>query len=110
MDGRTWMKFDLSGSDTGKEQDQPGPRARPNRTPAAESTFLTGAKAVKKLGTEKVEGVEKPTMDTWIDGDDRTKQFRTRADQPYGRICLTAIRSRTLLQKPKTAGRYRALG
>src|SRR5262249_3454046 len=28
---------------------------------------------------------------------------------PYGRICSTGARSRTLLQKPKTAGRCRVL-
>ncbi|MDG9708209.1 DUF1396 domain-containing protein [Streptomyces sp. DH10] len=58
MDGKTWMKFDLSGSDAGKKPDRPGPASQAEQNPAAESTFLTSAKDVKKVGTEKVEGVE----------------------------------------------------
>ncbi|MFJ8463052.1 LolA-like protein [Streptomyces swartbergensis] len=130
MDGKTWMKFDLSGSDAGKELDQPGSTSQAEQNPAAESTFLTGAKDVKKVGTEEVEGVEtthftgtftlaelraslkgkdasirenreksikqyekmgveKFTMDTWIDGDDRTKQFRMKGQADKGPLDMT---------------------
>ncbi|MEU6176526.1 DUF1396 domain-containing protein [Streptomyces coeruleorubidus] len=130
MDGKTWMKFDLSGADAGKKPDQPGPTSQAEQNPAAESTFLTSAKDVKKVGTEKVEGVEtthysgtftlaelraslkgkdarirenreksikqyekmgveKFTMDTWIDGDDRTKQFRMKGAADKGPLDMT---------------------
>ncbi|MDQ0750596.1 hypothetical protein QF034_004827 [Streptomyces africanus] len=58
MDGKTWMKFDLSGSKAGKDLDQLGSANQAEQNPAAESTFLTGAKDVKEVGSEKVEGVE----------------------------------------------------
>lgn len=130
MDGKTWMKFDLSGSDAGKELDQLGSTSQAEQNPAAESTFLTGAKDVKKVGSEKVDGVEtthytgtvtladlraslkkddaetrerreksikqyekmgidKLTMDMWIDGDDHTKQFRTKGDTDKGPLDMT---------------------
>ncbi|MFH9062205.1 DUF1396 domain-containing protein [Streptomyces coeruleorubidus] len=130
MDGKTWMKFDLSGSDAGKEMDQLGSANQAEQNPAAESTFLTGAKDVKKVGSEKVEGVEtthytgtftlaelraslkgkdasirenreksikqyekmgveKFTMDTWIDGDDHTKQFRMKGAADKGPLDMT---------------------
>ncbi|MER8222083.1 DUF1396 domain-containing protein [Streptomyces sp. NPDC094143] len=130
MDGKTWMKFDLSGSEAGKELDQLGSPSQAEQNPAAESTFLTGAKDVKKVGTEKVDGVEtthysgtvtladlraslkkedaqtrerreksikqyekmgvdKLTMDMWIDGDDHTKQFRTKGDTDKGPLDMT---------------------
>ncbi|KUL28227.1 hypothetical protein [Streptomyces regalis] len=51
-------------------------------------------------------GVDELTLDVWVDGDDRVKA----APHPgLGPICSTATVSRTLLQKPKTAGRCRAL-
>ncbi|MFE1247728.1 DUF1396 domain-containing protein [Streptomyces sp. NPDC058741] len=130
MDGKSWMKFDLSGSDAGEELDQMGSTSQAEQNPAAESTFLTGAKDVKKVGTEKVDGVEtthytgtvtldslraslgkedaetrerreksikqyekmgveKLTMDMWIDGDDHTKQFRTKSDTDKGPLDMT---------------------
>ncbi|MYS89505.1 MULTISPECIES: hypothetical protein [Streptomyces] len=130
MDGKTWMKFDLSGSDAGKDLDQLGSANQAEQNPAAESTFLTGAKDVKKVGSEKVEGVEtthytgtvtlkdlraslkggkadtreqreksikqyeklgvdKLTMDMWVDGDDHTKQFRMKGDADKGPLDMT---------------------
>ncbi|MGA5893943.1 DUF1396 domain-containing protein [Streptomyces venetus] len=58
MDGKSWLKFDLSGSDAGKDLDQMGSTSQAEKNPAAESGFLTGAKDVKKVGAEKVDGVE----------------------------------------------------
>ncbi|MET8410691.1 DUF1396 domain-containing protein [Streptomyces sp. NPDC005195] len=55
LDGKSWMKFDLSaaagGPGTGKLPSQAG------QDPSQESTYLTGSKDVKKVGTEKVDGV-----------------------------------------------------
>jgi hypothetical protein len=59
MDGKSWIKFDLSGTGVDKQLDQLGstsPQAQQN--PAAEATFLTGAKDTKKVGTETVDGVK----------------------------------------------------
>lgn len=130
MDGKTWMKFDLSGSQAGKELDQLGSANQAEQNPAAESTFLTGAKDVKKVGSEKVEGVDtthytgtvtlkdlraslkdgkadtreqreksikqyeklgvdKLTMDMWVDGDDHTKQFRMKGEADKGPLDMT---------------------
>ncbi|MFD8421514.1 DUF1396 domain-containing protein [Streptomyces sp. NPDC059466] len=55
LDGKSWMKFDLSGAakgaGAGKVPSQAG------QDPSQESTFLTGSKDVKKVGAEKVDGV-----------------------------------------------------
>ncbi|MFC8063482.1 DUF1396 domain-containing protein [Streptomyces sp. NPDC057293] len=131
MDGKSWMKFDLSalGAD-GEELDQLGSASQADKNPATESTFLTGAKDVEKVGTETVDGVEtthykgtvtvaelektlagedkatrekrqksleqyeklgvdKLNMDLWIDGDDRTKQFRMRGQADKGPLDMT---------------------
>lgn len=130
MDGKSWMKFDFSGSKAGKELDQLGSAGQAEQNPAAESTFLTGAKDVKKVGSEKVDGVEtthytgtvtlkdlraslkdskaatreqreksikqyeklgvdKLTMDMWVDGEDHTKQFRMKSDTDKGPLDMT---------------------
>lgn len=130
MDGKTWIKFDLSAlSDKDLGGGAPG-AGQAEQNPAAESTFLTGAKDVKKVGTEKVDGVEtthysgtvtldtlrdsfkdedkatreqreksvqqyekmgidKLTMDMWVDGDDKTKQFRMKGDADKGPLDMT---------------------
>lgn len=58
MGGKHWIKFDMSalGADKQLNADQPGGGAA-DRNPATESTFLTGSKDVKKVGTETVDGV-----------------------------------------------------
>lgn len=130
MDGKSWMKFDLSGTGADKELAELGSPGQAEQNPAAESTFLTGAKDVKKVGTEEVDGVrtthykgtvgladlrdslkgsdaetrkqreksieqyedlgvDKLAMDIWIDGDDRTKRFRTRGDTDKGPLDTT---------------------
>ncbi|MEU6453003.1 DUF1396 domain-containing protein [Streptomyces sp. NPDC047065] len=131
MDGKSWMKFDLSalGAD-GEELDQLGSASQADKNPATESTFLTGAEDVEKVGTETVDGVktthykgtitladlektladedeatrekrqksleqyekmglDKLTMDMWIDGDEHTKQFRMRGDAAKGPLDMT---------------------
>jgi hypothetical protein len=130
MDGKRWLKFDLSGSEAAKDMDRMGSTSQAEQNPAAESTFLTGAKDVKKVGSEKVEGVEtthytgtvtlddlraslkddkaetrkqreksikqyeklgvdKLTMDMWVDGEDHTKQFRMKGQADKGPMDMT---------------------
>ena len=59
MDGKSWIKFDMSALRGGKglNADQLG-AGQANQNPAANSTFLTGSKNVKKVGTETVGGVK----------------------------------------------------
>ncbi|MFJ5998113.1 DUF1396 domain-containing protein [Streptomyces sp. NPDC092370] len=130
MDGKRWLKFDLSGSDAAKDLDRMGSTSQAEQNPAAESTFLTGAKDVKEVGSEKVDGVEtthytgtvtladlraslkdekaetrkqreksikqyeklgvdKFTMDMWVDGEDHTKQFRMKGQADKGPMDMT---------------------
>jgi outer membrane lipoprotein-sorting protein len=58
MDGKSWLKLDLSALGADKELDGLGSAGQADRNPAAESTLLTGAEDVKKVGTERVDGVE----------------------------------------------------
>lgn len=131
MDGKSWIKFDMSalGAGKGMSADQLG-GGEADKNPAAESTFLTGSKNVKKVGTETVEGVKTThykgsitldglrktlkseskatreqreksleqyekmgidaiTMDAWIDGGSRTKQFRMRGTAEKGPLDMT---------------------
>ncbi|KMS77871.1 lipoprotein [Streptomyces leeuwenhoekii] len=128
--GKSWLKFDLSDLGAGAESNQLGTASQADKNPAAESTFLKGAKDVKKVGDEKVDGVEttrysgtltldelraslkdeakearerkeksieqyeklgvdKVTMDIWVDGEDHTKQFRMRGDAKKGPLDVT---------------------
>ncbi|MFF4347915.1 DUF1396 domain-containing protein [Streptomyces sp. NPDC001530] len=133
LDGKHWMKFDLSGhtkTASGLALDTTKIRDRADQNPAQESTFLTGSKDVKKVGSETVDGVktthykgtvtlddlraslkskdkatrekreksldqyekmgvDKLTMDAWIDGDDHTKQFRMQGDATKGTLDVT---------------------
>ncbi|WP_030145439.1 hypothetical protein [Streptomyces violaceorubidus] len=130
MDGKSWIKFDLSAMGAGDELNQLGGASQADKNPATESTFLTGAKDVEKVGTETVDGVktthykgtvaladlekslgdedkatrekrqksleqydkmglDKLTMDMWVDGDDQTKQFRMRGDADKGPLDMT---------------------
>ncbi|MFR0359131.1 DUF1396 domain-containing protein [Streptomyces sediminimaris] len=59
MDGKTWIKFDMSalGADKELNAQQLG-AGQADQNPASDSTFLTGSKDVKKVGTETVEGVK----------------------------------------------------
>lgn len=58
MDGKSWVKFDMAALGMDKELnggELGGGRADQN--PAQESTFLSGSKNVRKVGTETVDGV-----------------------------------------------------
>jgi hypothetical protein len=129
MDGKSWIKFDMAamGKDAPTGESLAG---QADKNPATESSFLTGSKNVKKVGTETVDGVktthyrgtvtldefraslkgkskatrerreksleqyeklgvDKFTMDMWIDGDDHTKQFRLKGDADKGKLDMT---------------------
>lgn len=91
MDGKSWMKFDLSA--LGDDALGGGGAGQAEQNPAAESTFLTGAEDVEKVGTEKVEGVEtthyKGTLtlddlrDSFKDEDKATREKREKSVQQY---------------------------
>ncbi|MEU1045103.1 DUF1396 domain-containing protein [Streptomyces sp. NPDC005897] len=130
MDGKSWIKFDMSAMGADEELNQLGSASQADKNPATESTFLTGAKDVEKVGTETVDGVktthykgtvtladleksigdedkatrdkrqksleqyekmglDKLTMDMWVDGDDQTKQFRMRGQADKGPLDMT---------------------
>jgi len=59
MDGKSWMKFDMSalGADKELNTNQLG-GGQADKNPATDSTFLTGSKDLKKVGTETVDGVK----------------------------------------------------
>ncbi|MER6417548.1 DUF1396 domain-containing protein [Streptomyces sp. NPDC001137] len=58
MDGKSWIKLDMSAlGGKGLNADQLG-AGQADQNPAANSTFLTGSKDVKKVGTETVGGVK----------------------------------------------------
>lgn len=59
MDGKSWLKFDLGALGADQEMNGGmGAAGQAEKNPATESTFLTGADDVKKVGTEKIDGVE----------------------------------------------------
>ncbi|GHE41715.1 MULTISPECIES: DUF1396 domain-containing protein [Streptomyces] len=133
MDGKNWIKFDLSGTDAGKQLDQMGglgAASQADQNPAAQSNILAGADDVKKIDTATVDGVrtthyrgtiavddmdepaftksgvteeqrrkaveqyrkmgvDELTMDMWVGGDDRMKQFRVRSDADKGPMDMT---------------------
>ncbi|MGI5457036.1 DUF1396 domain-containing protein [Streptomyces sp. CA-249302] len=131
MGGKSWIKFDMSaaGADTGLDTEKLG-AGTADQNPAADSSFLTGSKDVKKVGTETVDGVktthykgtvtladlkaslkdesktvqeqrekaldqytkmgiDKMTMDMWVDGENHTKQFRMQGTADKGPLDMT---------------------
>jgi hypothetical protein len=58
LHGRTWLKFDLSALGDNQLGGGALGAGQAQQNPAAESGFLTGAKDVKKVGTETVDGVQ----------------------------------------------------
>jgi len=132
LDGKKWMKFDLSGLDKGGAGSQSlgAGAGQADKNPAQESTMLTGSDDVKEVGTETLDGVktthyrgtvtlddwrkklksgdaktrerrektiqqyeklgvDKLTMDMWIDGENHTKQFRMKGDADKGPLDMT---------------------
>ncbi|MFE9772376.1 DUF1396 domain-containing protein [Streptomyces sp. NPDC005931] len=76
MDGKSWMKFDLSAMGADKDLNELGAASQAEQNPATESTFLTGAKDVKKVGTEKVDGVETTHYSGTLTLDDLRKSLK----------------------------------
>ncbi len=77
MDGKSWLKFDLSalGEEGGLGATAPG-AGQADQNPASESTFLTGAKDVKKVGTETVDGVQTTHYSGTVTADDIRNSFK----------------------------------
>ena len=96
MDGKAWMKFDMSALSDGELGAGAAGAGQAEQNPAAESTFLTGAKNVKKVGTETVEGVKTThytgtvTLDTLRDAfkneDKVTRDRREKSVQQYEKL------------------------
>jgi hypothetical protein len=101
LDGKSWMKFDLSALGANKELNAVGGAGQAQQNPAAESTFLTGAKDVKKVGSEKVDGVEtthyKGTVTlsdlrASLKGEDKaTRELREKSIQQYEKLGLGKV-------------------
>lgn len=102
MDGKSWIKFDMSalGEDSGLSMDQLG-AGEAGKNPAADSTFLTGSKDVKKVGTETVDGVEtthyKGTVSlddlrtTLKDKNKETREQREKSIEQYEKMGLDSM-------------------
>ncbi|WP_194236230.1 LolA-like protein [Streptomyces acidicola] len=94
MDGKRWIKFDMDA--LGKDAEAMGGDslgAQADENPAQQSTFLTGSKDVKEVGTETVDGVETThykgtvTLDQFRaslkDEDKATREQREKAIKQY---------------------------
>ncbi|MER5397877.1 DUF1396 domain-containing protein [Streptomyces sp. NPDC002599] len=102
MDGKSWIKFDMSalGADKELNASQLG-GGQADKNPATESTFLTGSKDVKKVGTETVDGVKTThykgsiTLDEYrksLKGEDKaTREKREKALDQYTKMGVDAI-------------------
>lgn len=98
MDGKSWIKFDMSAlGDKGLGVGAGTPGAgQADQNPATESTFLTGAKDVKKVGTETVEGTEttrysgvvtlKDLKASLKDEDKATRERREKSIEQYEKL------------------------
>lgn len=102
MDGKSWIKLDMSalGADKELNADQLG-AGQADKNPATESTFLTGSKDVKKVGTETVDGVKTThykgtvTLDEFRDSlkgkDKATREKREKSLDQYEKMGIDAL-------------------
>ncbi|GAA4784118.1 LppX_LprAFG lipoprotein [Streptomyces ziwulingensis] len=97
MDGKSWMKFDLAAMGGGEEVNQLGSTSQADKNPAAESTFLTGAKDVRKVGTETVDGVE-------------TTHYKGTVTLDQVRASLKGEDKATREQREKSVAQYEKMG
>ncbi|MET9733806.1 DUF1396 domain-containing protein [Streptomyces sp. NPDC006458] len=98
MDGRSWLKFDMSALDQAGGADSAGlGAAQAERNPAAESAFMTGAEDVEKVGTESVDGV-------------RTTHYRGTVSLDDLRAGLKDEDARTRERRESSIDRYEDLG
>jgi hypothetical protein len=98
LDGKSWIKFDMSALGAGKQlnADQLG-AGQADRNPAAESTFLTGSKDVKEVGTETVDGVQ-------------TKHFKGTVTLEAFRESLKGKDKATREKREKSLDQYEKMG
>lgn len=124
--GRHWAGFGAADRFTaagGLRMDTGGLRDQAGSNPAREAAFLAAADDVRRVGTEKVDGVatthytgtanlddlrsslkgkekkgllqydrlgvDKLTLDVWIDGDDHVKRLRTQGTASHGKLDTT---------------------
>ncbi len=101
MDGKSWIKFDLSTlGDDALGGAAPG-AGTADKNPAQESTFLTGSKDVKKVGTEKIDGVETTHYQGTVtladfraslkDEDKATREKREKSLEQYEKMGVDAL-------------------
>ncbi|MEU3980209.1 DUF1396 domain-containing protein [Streptomyces sp. NPDC026672] len=103
MDGKSWIKF--GASELGADGGAPGAGSlgagQANQNPATESTFLTGSKDVKKVGTETVEGVKTTHYKGTVDladlrtalkgGDQDTRERRQKSLEQYEKMGVETL-------------------
>ncbi|MEU8828659.1 DUF1396 domain-containing protein [Streptomyces sp. NPDC048636] len=132
MEGKRWLKFDLATLGKGGSGDPSADAlsGQADKNPAAESTFLSDADNVRRVGKETIDGVatthyrgtvtldqmraslkgqdtatrerrekslkrfeemgvDRLSMDMWIDGDHHTKRFRMRGKGDKGPLDTT---------------------
>lgn len=97
LDGKTWMKLDMSGTDAGKQLDRLGAASQAEQNPAAQSTLLTGADEVKKVGTDTVDGVRTTHYEGTVDIDTLDKSLKKESR-------LTAEERRKAVEQYRTMG------
>lgn len=102
MDGKSWIKFDMSGTgaDDAMDPDQLG-AGQADQNPATESTFLTGSKDVKEVGTETVAGVKTTHYKGTVSlaalkadgrgGDEGTRKQREKSLEQYEKMGVDAL-------------------
>ncbi|MFF6993842.1 DUF1396 domain-containing protein [Streptomyces sp. NPDC008313] len=102
MDGKRWIKFDLSAlGDDATGGESLGAVGEADKNPAQESTFLTGSKDVKKVGTETVAGVKTThyrgtvTLDEFRDSlkdeDKATREKREKSLDQYEKMGVDTL-------------------
>ncbi|MEU6222730.1 DUF1396 domain-containing protein [Streptomyces sp. NPDC047042] len=97
MDGKSWIKFDMAALGGAAGAGGLGAAGQADKNPAQESTFLTGSKDVKEVGTETVDGVET----THYQGTVTLDQFREH---------LKSQSKATREQREKSLEQYEKLG
>ncbi|MDW4908557.1 DUF1396 domain-containing protein [Streptomyces sp. ADMS] len=97
MDGKSWIKFDLGALGEAGGGESLGAAGQADKNPAQESTFLTGSKDVKEVGTETVDGV-------------KTTHYQGTVSLDEFRESLKAEDKATREQREKSLEQYEKLG
>ncbi len=122
LGGRSWVKLDMSalgGVGNDLTANAAG-AAEADKNPAAETAFLTGAKDVKKVGTETVDGVRTTHYAGKVtladvkaaakSEDKATGQRRERSVEQYEKMGVDAITMDMWVDGEKHAKRFRMRG